>query len=110
MTEQDHNNLSAGEAEKAKQVDDDFIPDDALPLCPNCLKACHPLQNYCDVCDSNEVINPLASYMPFVRIRFNIGMVAKTWQKMLYDQKASITFRLACLIMVILWFVLGLVC
>ena len=38
MTGQDHNNLSAGEAEKAKQLDDEFIPNDAHPLCSNCLK------------------------------------------------------------------------
>jgi len=109
MTNTDCNNLWAGETEEAQQVEDDFIPDDACPLCSNCLKACQPLQYYCDGCDSNEVINPLASYMPFVRIRFAIGMVVRAWRKMLYDQEASMTFRLVCLLIIILCLARGLV-
>ncbi|MFB0525225.1 MAG: hypothetical protein ACETVZ_06760 [Phycisphaerae bacterium] len=108
MTEQD-NNLSAGNLKEAASLDEEFIPNDALPLCPNCLKPCNPLQNYCVNCDSNEVINPLASYMPFVRIRFNIGMVVKAWRKMLYDKEASILFRLVCLLIIVL-FALNFLC
>jgi hypothetical protein len=102
-------NLRSGETEEYHQVDDDFIPDDACPLCSKCLKACHPLQYYCDGCDSNEVINPLASYMPFIRIRFNIGMLVKAWRKMVYGKESSIAFRLVCLLIIILWLARGLV-
>lgn len=103
MTEQSHNNLPAADDERTEQPDDEFVPDDARPLCPNCLEPCHPLQFYCDKCDSNEVINPLASYMPWVRIRFNVGMVVKACRKMLYDKDASIVFRLFCLFVIIWW-------
>ena len=109
MTEQRHDNLLAGDDERTKQLDDEFVPDDARPLCAKCLEPCHPLQFYCDKCDSNEVINPLASYMPLVRIRFNVGMVVKVWRKMLYDQEASLVFRLFCFF-VIIWWALTMVC
>jgi len=109
MSEQGYNNRATADDEGTKQLDDEFIPDDARPLCAKCLEPCHPLQYYCDKCDSNEVINPLASYMPWVRIRFNVGMVVKVWRKMLYDKEASIAFRLSCLF-VIIWWVLNVVC
>jgi hypothetical protein len=71
MTEKDYDN-SLHENEQANEItDDEFIPPDARPVCPNCFQPCSPLQNYCDNCNSNQVINPLASYMPFVNIRFN---------------------------------------
>jgi len=109
MAEQNQNILSKGDDKRGKELDDEFVPYDAVPLCPKCLKPCHPLQYYCDKCDSNAAINPLASYMPFVRIRFNIGMVVKAWRKMLYDKESSIIFRLVCLFLIIL-FALTLCC
>ena len=101
MTEQDHNNLSAGDEQTARKIDDEFIPEDAWPLCPNCLKPCNPLQNYCENCGSNDVINPLASYMPFVRIRFNYGGFCTMWQKIWYDEDISMKCRLFYLFMII---------
>jgi hypothetical protein len=101
MIEQNHNNLSAGNFKEAESLDEEFIRDDARPLCLNCLKPCHPLQTYCDSCDSNEVINPLASYMPFVRIRFGCGFFGKMWRIMLYDEEASTILRLLCLFLII---------
>ncbi|MHC4546009.1 MAG: hypothetical protein ACYSYL_16065 [Planctomycetota bacterium] len=89
--------MPAGDIKKAEQVDDKFIPADARPVCMKCLKPCHPLQNYCGNCDSNEVINPLASYMPFVRIRFRCGFYGKMWRKALYDKEASIILRSLCM-------------
>ena len=103
MNEQHHNNLSAGDYGGARKLDDDFVPEDAWPLCHNCLKPCNPLQNYCDNCGSNEVINPLASYMPFVRLRFAYGFFGKVWRKMWYDKEASIIFRLFCLLLIIVF-------
>ena len=57
------------------------VGDDAVPLCPDCLEPCNPLANYCPNCASNEAINPLASYMPFVDLRLRIGMVVKLLRK-----------------------------
>jgi len=89
--------MPAGDIKQAEPVDDEFIPADAWPICLKCLKPCHPLQYYCDKCDSNNVINPLASYMPFVRIRFWCGFCGKMWRVVLYDKEASIILRLLCL-------------
>jgi hypothetical protein len=93
--------MPAGDIKQAEPVDDEFIPADARPVCLKCLKPCHPLQHYCDRCDSNDVINPLASYMPFVRIRFMCGFYGNMWRKVLCDKEASIILRLICLFMTI---------
>jgi hypothetical protein len=103
MTGQGDNNLSKGQYRGGEEVDDEFVPADALPLCPNRLRPCNPLQNYCENCDSNEVINPLASYMPFVRIRFNVGMLVKLGRSILYDKDISIMRMLFYLFMAIVW-------
>jgi hypothetical protein len=58
-----------------------FLADDAVPVCPTCLEPCSPLDYYCPHCGSNETLNPLASYMPFVDIRFRVGMIGKLWRK-----------------------------
>jgi len=60
---------------------DETLAQDAVPICPNCLQPCDPLTNYCPHCGSNEAINPLASYMPFVDLRFRVGMIGKLWRK-----------------------------
>jgi hypothetical protein len=72
--------MPAGDMTRTEQVDDDFIPADAQPVCMKCLRPCHPLQYYCDKCDSNDVINPLASYMPIERIRFQCGFYGDMWR------------------------------
>jgi hypothetical protein len=97
MTKGGLDSMLAGNIKEVERVDDEFIPTDALPLCLKCLKLCNPLQNYCDSCDSNDVINPLASYMPYVRIRFECGIYGKMWRKVLYDKEASIIFRSLCM-------------
>jgi len=101
MIEQLNNNSSAGNFEDTESLDEELIPTDARPLCLNCLSPCNPLQYYCGNCDSNEVINPLASYMPFVRIRFACGFFGKMWRIMWYDEEASTIFRLLCLFLII---------
>ncbi len=70
------NNNSQGAVE-SETVYDEYLPPDAKPLCPYCLQPCDPLQYYCTNCGSNEAINPLAAYMPYVRIRFSIGIFVK---------------------------------
>jgi hypothetical protein len=93
--------MSAGDIQQVEQVDDEFIPSNARPVCLKCLKPCHPLQYYCDSCDSNEVINPLASYMPFVRIRFRCGFCGDMWRLVLYGKESSILLRSLCLFLTI---------
>jgi len=102
MAERDHDNVPASDLEEVEEANEEFIMDGGLPLCSKCLKPCHPLQYYCDSCDSNEVINPLASYMPFVRIRFNMGMLRKMCREVGYDEEASMIFRVGCLFVIIL--------
>lgn len=97
------NNQQADHKKEGEGLDDEFIPDDAQPVCRKCLNPCHPLQNYCGNCDSNEAINPLASYMPFVRLRFAYGMFGKMWRSVWYDEEASIIFRLFCLCLISLF-------
>jgi hypothetical protein len=75
---------------------------DAWPVCPKCFEPCHPLQSYCEHCDSNEVINPLASYMPFVRIRFNIGMLGRLWRRIWHDEETSIALKVFFWLLLIL--------
>jgi len=101
MNEINYNNLPARQCEISDTSDVDFIPEDAWPLCPKCLTPCHPLQFYCCNCDSNEAVNPLASYMPFVRIRFNIGMLFKLWRTGIRDKDRSMTRRLILLLLFI---------
>ena len=100
MTEQSENNLPAGENNKEQKLDDDFIPEDALPLCLKCLKPCHPLQHYCDSCDSNDAINPLTPYIAFVNIRFNYGIFLTMWRKIWYEKDTSTISRLFYLFMI----------
>jgi hypothetical protein len=103
MNKVNNSNLIPGDDETNGQFDNELIPDDAWPVCLKCLKPCHPLQNYCPNCDTNEVINPLASYMPFERIRFMCGFYGKMWHIVWYDKEASIIFRLACLLLIFMF-------
>ncbi len=65
---------------------DDLSVDDAVPLCPNCLRPCDPHQYYCEKCGSNQAINPLATYLPWINLRFNYAggfgnLWRQTWQR-----------------------------
>jgi hypothetical protein len=60
---------------------DQCLTDDAVPLCPGCLRPCHPLSSYCTNCGCNEPVNPLAAYMPYVNLRFQWGMIGKLWRR-----------------------------
>jgi len=71
MAEADYDGSSRAEDRPAERIDDEFVGDDALPLCAKCLKPCKPLQYYCDKCGSYDAINPLTPYIGFVNIRFN---------------------------------------
>ena len=65
------------------------VADDAVPVCLDCFEPCNPLDNYCPSCGSNDPINPLASYMPFVDLRFKVGMIYKLWRKIWDSSTAS---------------------
>ena len=67
------------------------LADDAVPVCPNCLEPCDPRDNYCPYCDSNEAINPLVSYMPFVDLRFRMGVYGKVWNNLWKEDKSVIS-------------------
>jgi hypothetical protein len=56
----------------------------ATPLCPNCLQEVDPLVYYCPSCGSTDVVNPLASYLPLVELRFIYGGYGKLWRELLY--------------------------
>ena len=100
MSEQSNNNPAAGEFEDIEQLDNDFIPDDARPLCPRCLTPCQPLQYYCYNCDSNDAINPLTPYIAFLNIRFNYDIFCTMWRKIWYDKHTLIVGRLFYLFMI----------
>ncbi|MHC4642825.1 MAG: hypothetical protein ACYS32_14375 [Planctomycetota bacterium] len=93
--------MLAGDMTRAEQVDDAFIPADARPVCMRCLKPCHPLQYYCDKCDSNNAINPLTPYISFVNIRFQCGFYGDMWRVVLYGKEASIILWSFCLFLTI---------
>ena len=91
--------MHAGDIKQAEQFDDDFIPADAQPVCMKCLRPCHPLQYYCDKCDSNDAINPLTPYIGFVNIRFNYGIFLTMWRRIFHDRDTSAATRLFYLCM-----------
>ena len=91
--------MPVGDNKKAEQVEDDFIPADAWPVCFKCLKPCHPLQHYCDRCDSNDAIDPLTPYMPFLNIRFNYDIFLTMWRRIFDDRDTSVATRLFYLCM-----------
>ena len=91
--------MAARDNKGTKQVDDEFIPADAQPVCMKCFKPCHPLQYYCDKCDSNDAINPLTPYIGFVNIRFNYGIFLTIWRRIFHDRDTSVAARLFYLCM-----------
>jgi len=84
--------------------------DDAVPVCPKCLRPCNPLDYYCPHCGSNEAINPLAPYISFVNIRFNVGIFGKLWNRCFFERAAwwKKILYLFLLVFWIPWAVLGL--
>ena len=96
-------NLTAFDGEHFGDINDDRLDKDSLPLCLNCLKPCEPRQYYCPNCSSNDTINPLSPYMPFVNIRFNYGFYGRMWRTIWYRSDASILLRVSCLLLTFLF-------
>jgi len=103
MAKEGHNVFAPADPRSPGPLEDDFLPNDALPICPKCLKPCHPLQYYCDNCASNAAINPLTPYIAFVNIRFNYDIFCTMWRKMLCDKSTSIVVRIFYLAMIIIF-------
>ena len=75
------------------------ISSDAQPICSQCLQPGGTLQYYCANCGSNDPLNPLASYMPFVRIRFTAGMFGKLWRRAL-NKETSMAMKVFSLLLI----------
>jgi hypothetical protein len=67
---------------EAQSEDSDELGSDAKPLCPKCLKPVDLNNYYCPYCGSDEPINPLAAYMPFVRLRYMYSVFGIMWRKL----------------------------
>jgi hypothetical protein len=100
MTDEEKND--SHDTSEGEEVDDDYLPPDAKPLCPRCLQPCDPLEYYCTNCGSSDVINPLSAYMPFVRLRYQVGFYGRLWRRITYDSDTSILIKLAFLLFMIL--------
>jgi len=103
MNERNKNNPPAGELNEVENFDDDFVPEDAWPLCTRCLTPCWPLEYYCPHCDSNDAINPLTPYIAFLNIRFNYDIFCTMWRKIWYDKRTSMIRRLFYMLMIMLF-------
>ncbi len=96
MVECEENNMFEDEGVE------EFIEEGALPVCPKCFRPCDPLQNYCNSCGSDEVINPLASYIPFVRIRYNYNGLLNMWRYIWCDEQGKMWRKLVYLLLLII--------
>lgn len=103
MAKTDYDESLPADFESAEEFDNDFIPDNALPLCVKCLKPCNPLQYYCDKCSSNDAINPLTPYIGYVNIRFHYDIFLTMWRKIWGNDGTSILIRLFYLIFIVVY-------
>jgi len=102
MSEERVNNQDSSDSRAAQGFEQVSVPADARPVCPVCLHPCDPLSYYyCPHCDSNEPLNPLASYMPFVRIRFVAGMYGKIWRR-IWRKDTSLFATIGLLLLIVL--------
>jgi hypothetical protein len=103
MNERNNDNFQALDLDVIGDFDDDYLPEDALPLCPKCLTPCPPLQYYCPHCDSNDAINPLTPYIPFLNIRFNYDIFCTMWRKIWSDEHTGMASKVFYLLMIALF-------
>jgi hypothetical protein len=96
-------NLSESQERQDENTQGGFALDEAWPVCPKCLTPCHPLASYCSNCDSNQAVNPLATYMPFVNIRFNYGAFGIMWRRIWYDKETSALLKGLYLVVIVLF-------
>jgi hypothetical protein len=96
-------NLSESQQRQDENTQGGFALDEAWPVCPKCLTPCHPLASYCSNCDSNQAVNPLATYMPFVNIRFNYGAFGIMWRRIWYEKETSAPVKWLYLVVIVLF-------
>jgi hypothetical protein len=89
----DGENNNSHDTVESELADNEYLPPDAKPLCPQCLQPCDPHHYYCTNCDCNEAINPLTVYMPYIRLRFSIGIFGKLFRRMC-DRKNPLPLRI----------------
>ncbi|MBN2269463.1 MAG: hypothetical protein JXN61_02555 [Sedimentisphaerales bacterium] len=104
MAEADYDGSSQAKDKPVERIDDEFIPDDALPLCAKCLKPCNPLQYYCDKCGSYDAINPLTPYIPYVNIWFYFDLFLTMWRKVWGEGEKPIIIRLFYLLFLVAFY------
>lgn len=73
---------------------------DAEPVCLDCFTPCDKFQNYCHNCDSFNPINPLAAFLPFVRLRMHYGFYCMMWRALWYDTEVSPILRIVYLLFI----------
>lgn len=98
MGEGDYNNLAE---QDMSFEDDEFILKDAQPVCPKCLKPYNPQMYYCPYCDTNDTINPLSTYMPYIRIRFSYGFFGRMWNIVWKGKDRLLILRILCFFMML---------
>jgi hypothetical protein len=74
---------------------------DATPLCQNCLQPVNPHDYFCPHCNSNDAVNPMATYLPLLDLRFMYGTVGKLWHQILYGRMSLGRRLLLATVMVI---------
>ena len=99
------NGYSAGQLDDSEMTNgEDKTAAEGVPVCSNCLRPYdNALEYYCPHCGSNEAANPLTPYIPYVNIRFNVGMIGKLWRRFLHRQNATIARRVLDLL-IVLWY------
>jgi len=101
MAEQEEND-SGLSRQQTPPVRGGFVIEKPKPVCPRCFQPCNPMQNYCPNCDSNEAMNPLATYMPLESIRFIAGIYGKMWRAIFLEKQTLWIRRLVYLIILLL--------
>jgi hypothetical protein len=97
----DPNEISGAADEAEGEYSDELSPD-AMPLCPKCLKPVDPKDYYCPYCGSDEPINPLTAYMPFVRLRYMYSVFGAMWRR-LWDGKTGLLVSLLFVLLIIVF-------
>ena len=80
----------------------DDSPPEPSPLCLNCLQPVDALAYYCPHCGSSDAVNPLATYIPLVDLRFMYGTVGKLWREIVYGRMHAWKRALLALFIVVM--------
>jgi hypothetical protein len=86
------------ESDFAEEGDGDQVTGEATPLCLSCMEPVDPLAYYCPNCGGAS--GQLTEYIPFVNIRWQMGVYGKMWRQM-FSHDVSITGKLFRFIMII---------